>query len=78
MWISNLNIIPTVSNLPGQGSSGPAPPVAACLIELESGLGFIELESGLGSIELQTCPVNLIAQNNDNLIAQNNDQLITQ
>lgn len=77
MWLSIGYTIPQQGDRNLKVGPTPPPPTT-CLIELESGLGFIELESGLGSIELQTCPVNLIAQNNDNLIAQNNDQLITQ
>lgn len=76
MWLSIGYTIPQ------QGDRnlkvGPPPPVTDCVIELESGLGFVELQTGTGLIELQTCPIDLIAQNNDNLIAQNNDQLITQ
>lgn len=52
MWISNLNIIPTVSNLPGQGSSGPAPSVF--FIALESGLtDIVELEASTDLAELE-------------------------
>ncbi len=78
MWLSIGYTIPQQGDRNLKVGPTPPPP-ATCVIELESGLGFIELESGLGFIERETCSTfNLIAQNNDNLIAQNNDQLIQQ
>tara|TARA_Y100000589_G_C26990727_1_gene562504 strand:- start:600 stop:755 length:156 start_codon:yes stop_codon:yes gene_type:complete len=51
MWISILNTIPTVSNLPGQG--GGVTPPAGNFVELEPNLFLVELEASTDLVELE-------------------------
>lgn len=53
MWISILNTIPTVSNLPGQGG-GVVPPPPTNLVALETALtDIVELEASSDLVELE-------------------------
>jgi len=55
MYIGNKNVIPAISNLPGQGNpgAGPAPPTGS-FVQLEPNLFLMALESALtDKVELE-------------------------
>ena len=85
MWVGIANIIPIISNLPGQGSAGPAPTI--CYIELESSTGsdYVELEPAASTdvMILENCggaPIttNVTSQLGDTLITQTGETIIQQ
>tara|TARA_R110000824_G_scaffold234108_1_gene422642 strand:- start:342 stop:503 length:162 start_codon:yes stop_codon:yes gene_type:complete len=50
MWIGIANVIPSISNLPGQGG---IPPLVGDFIEQESNLFLVELEDSTDLIKLE-------------------------